>query len=156
MVVSPDFDPPLECPQKLIRIDARIFSLQCFEYLPRSRCGRCREPPIEIARDCRKRINPGSPRSFSEPRPTNSLRRLEHCSLRRPVAPFPRTARSARSIVAALIVSTPVLTSGAKSIWPCRSIGQVGSYLGLVSIPWQSGGVRRDQGITRGTIPFCR
>jgi transposase len=26
---------------------------------------------------------------------------------------------------------------------------QVGSYLGLVSIPWQSGGVRRDQGITR-------
>ena len=29
---------------------------------------------------------------------------------------------------------------------PCR---QVGSYLGLVSIPWQSGGVRRDQGITR-------
>ena len=26
---------------------------------------------------------------------------------------------------------------------------QVGSYLGLVSIPWQSGSVRRDQGITR-------
>jgi transposase len=26
---------------------------------------------------------------------------------------------------------------------------QVGSYLGLVSIPWQSGGFRRDQGITR-------
>jgi len=26
---------------------------------------------------------------------------------------------------------------------------QLGSYLGLVSIPWQSGGVRRDQGITR-------
>jgi transposase len=26
---------------------------------------------------------------------------------------------------------------------------QVGGYLGLVSIPWQSGGVRRDQGITR-------
>ena len=26
---------------------------------------------------------------------------------------------------------------------------QVGSYLGLVSIPWQSGAMRRDQGITR-------
>ena len=26
---------------------------------------------------------------------------------------------------------------------------QIGSYLGLVSIPWQSGAVRRDQGITR-------
>jgi transposase len=33
---------------------------------------------------------------------------------------------------------------------------QVGSYLGLVSSPWQSGGLRRDQGIARSGNPRAR
>ncbi len=91
----------------------------------------CTKLPFAVGPVCATRsasTNPGGGSSQPSKVRTATLRRIaaEGGAWRRFCPPARSlTSRSARSIVAALIPSKPVRTSGARCRWPCRSIASI-------------------------------
>lgn len=83
--------------------------------------------PARLGPECATRsisMNPGGGSSQSLNVRIRTLRRTAFTApaRRRPAPPRSRTSRKSRSIVAALIISKRLRTSGSSCRWPCRSI----------------------------------